>query len=50
MGYLRVVWGEGRVTDCRIVDGSERVDATYVLGADYGDWKALQQGYDALRR
>jgi hypothetical protein len=25
------------------------VDATYVLAADYGDWKALHQGYDALR-
>ena len=47
--YLRVAWGEGRVTDCRIVDGSERVDATYVLAADYEDWKALHQGYDALR-
>ena len=48
-GYLRVVWGDNRVTDCRIVDGSEPVDATYVLAADYGDWKALHQGYDALR-
>jgi hypothetical protein len=47
--YLRVAWGEGRVTDCRIVEGSKAVDATYVLGADYEDWKALQQGYDALR-
>jgi hypothetical protein len=47
--HLRVTWGEGRVTDCRIVDGSEAVDATYVLAADYSDWKALHQGYDALR-
>ena len=45
--YLRVAWGENRVTDCRIDDGS--VDATYVLAADYEDWKALHQGYDALR-
>jgi len=47
--YLRVAWGEGRVTDCRIVDGPEALDATFVLAADYEDWKALHQGYDALR-
>lgn len=47
--YLLVVWGDNRVTDCRIVDGSEQVDATYVLGAEYEDWKALYEGYDALR-
>lgn len=47
--YLVVAWGDGRVTDCRIVDGSEPVDATYVLAADFQDWKALHQGYDALR-
>jgi hypothetical protein len=45
--YLLVAWGEGGVTDCRIVDGS--ADATYVLAADYQDWKALYSGYDALR-
>jgi hypothetical protein len=45
--YLLVAWGEGRVADCRIVEGS--VDATYVLAADYQDWKALYEGYDALR-
>ncbi len=42
-------WGEGRVTECRILDQGESVDATYVLAADYQDWKALHQGYDALR-
>src|SRR6202047_4107177 len=47
--YLRVAWGQGRVTDWRIVDGSEQVDATYVLAADYEDWKALHQGSDRLR-
>ena len=47
--YLLVAWGDGRVTDCRIVDGSETVDATYVLAADFQDWKALHEGYDALR-
>ena len=47
--YLVVAWGDNHVTDCRIVDESEPVDATYVLAADYEDWKALHQGYDALR-
>ena len=47
--YLVVAWGDGRVTDCRIVDGSETGDATYVLAADFQDWKALHEGYDALR-
>ncbi|MGB8503013.1 hypothetical protein [Mycobacterium sp.] len=47
--YLVVGWGEGRVTECRILDQGESVDATYVLAADYQDWKALHQGYDALR-
>jgi hypothetical protein len=47
--YLLVAWGGGGVTECRIVDGSAPVDATYVLAADYDDWKALHQGYDALR-
>ena len=28
---------------------SEPVEATYVLAADYHDWKALFEGYDALR-
>ncbi|HZA10952.1 hypothetical protein [Mycobacterium sp.] len=47
--YLLVAWGDNRVTDCRILDASEPVRATYVLAADYQDWKALLQGYDALR-
>ena len=25
------------------------MEATYVLAADYHDWKALFEGYDALR-
>ena len=32
-----------------MLDESEPVDATYVLAADYHDWKALFEGYDALR-
>jgi len=31
------------------VGESEPVEATYVLAADYHDWKALFEGYDALR-
>lgn len=47
--YLHVAWADGHVNDCRIVDGSESVQPTYVLAADFHDWKALYQGYDALR-
>lgn len=47
--YLVVGWSEGFVTECRILDESEPVQATYVLAADYHDWKALFEGYDALR-
>ncbi len=47
--YLFVRWGGDHVVECRLLDESEPVDATYVLAADYADWKALHQGYDALR-
>ena len=47
--YLVVRWSEGHVTDCLVLDESETVEATYVLAADYHDWKALFEGYDALR-
>lgn len=47
--YLMVAWGDDRVTECRILDEVEPATATYVLTADYKDWKALHQGYDALR-
>ncbi len=47
--YLVVGWSEGHVTECRVLDESEPVRATYVLAADYHDWKALFEGYDALR-
>jgi putative sterol carrier protein len=45
--YLVVGWGDGHVTECRVTD--DPTGATYVLAADYDDWKALNQGYDALR-
>ena len=47
--YLLVQWGGGTVTSCRIVGPAERAEATYVLGMDYADWRALHDGYDAQR-
>jgi hypothetical protein len=47
--YLFIQWGGGTVTDCRIIGPDDPLDATYVLHMDYGDWKALHDGYDAQR-
>jgi hypothetical protein len=47
--YLFVQWGGGTVTDCHIIGPDDPVKATYVLGMDYRDWKALHDGYDAQR-
>jgi hypothetical protein len=47
--YLFVQWGGGTVTDCRIIGPDDPLEATYVLGMDYRDWKALHDGYDAQR-
>ena len=47
--YLFVQWSGGTVTDCRIIGPDEPLGATYVLGMDYQDWKALHEGYDAQR-
>jgi hypothetical protein len=47
--YLFVQWGGGTVTDCRIIGPDEPLEATYVFGMDYQDWKALHEGYDAQR-
>ena len=47
--YLFVQWGDGKVTDARIIGPDEPLEATYVLGMDYQDWKALHDGYDAQR-
>ena len=46
---LFVQWGGGVATDCRIIGPDEPLKATYVLGMDYRDWKALHEGYDAQR-
>ena len=47
--YLLVEWGGGTVTDCHIIGPDDPLEATYVLGMDYADWKALHDGYDAQR-
>ena len=47
--YLYVSWAEYFVTECRVLDENEPVAATYVLEADFADWKAFFCGYDALR-
>ena len=53
--YLFVQWGGGEVTDCRLIGPDDLPTspapsmATYVLGMDYQDWKALHDGYDAQR-
>ena len=47
--YLYVSWSGYFVAECRILDATGAIDATYVLAADYADWKALFSGYDALR-
>ena len=46
---LHVQWGGGTVTDCRVTGTGEQPDATYVLGMDYADWRALHEGYDPQR-
>jgi len=54
--YLFVQWAGGTVTDCRIIGPDDPpptspalFNATYMLGMDYRDWKALHDGYDAQR-
>ncbi len=47
--YLFVQWAGGTVADCQIIGPGDPLNATYVLGMDYADWKALHDGYDAQR-
>jgi hypothetical protein len=47
--YLFVQWDGGTVTDCQVIGPDDPLEATYVLGMDYRDWKALHEGYDAQR-
>ena len=42
-------WGDGKVADARIIGPDDPLEASYVLGMDYQDWKALHDGYDAQR-
>jgi hypothetical protein len=47
--YLFVQWEAGAVTDCHITGPDDPLAASYVLGMDYRDWRALHEGYDAQR-
>jgi hypothetical protein len=47
--HLFVQWHDGTVADCQIIGPGGPPEATYVLGMDYQDWKALHEGYDAQR-
>jgi hypothetical protein len=47
--YLFVQWGGGQAAEARIIGPDEPLKASYVLGMDYQDWKALHDGYDAQR-
>jgi hypothetical protein len=47
--YLFVQWGGGKVADARIIGPDDPLEASYVLGMGYQDWKALHDGYDAQR-
>ena len=47
--YLLIQWGGGTVTDGHLIGPDDPLEATYVLGMGYRDWKALHDGYDAQR-
>ena len=47
--YLLVRWDGGTVTGGQIIGPDEPLGASYVLGMDYRDWKALSEGYDPQR-
>jgi hypothetical protein len=47
--YLFVQWEGGTVASTRIIGPDDPLEATFVLGMDYADWKALHEGYDAQR-
>ena len=46
---LYIQWGGGTVTGCRVTGPGDQQEATYVLGMDYADWRALHDGYDPQR-
>ncbi len=47
--YLYLQWNGGTVTDVQVIGPDDPLKATYVLGMDYADWKALHEGYDPQR-
>ena len=47
--YLFVQWAGGTVTSCHVAGPDRPAGATYVLGMDYADWRALHEGYDPRR-
>ena len=47
--YLLVQWAGGTVASTAIIGPDDPLEATFVLGMDYADWKALHEGYDAQR-
>jgi hypothetical protein len=47
--WLFVAWDGGTVADCRIAGPADPPKASYELGMDYAEWKALHDGYDAQR-
>ena len=47
--YLFVQWAGGTVASTAIIGPDDPLEATFVLGMDYADWKALHEGYDAQR-
>jgi hypothetical protein len=47
--YLYLDWARGSVTDGHLIGPDDPLQAAYVLGMDYADWKALHDGYDAQR-
>jgi hypothetical protein len=47
--YLFVQWGDGDVTDCRIIGPDDPLEATYVLTGSFAAWRDLLEGYDAKR-
>jgi hypothetical protein len=46
--WLHVQWASGTVS-CAIAGPEERPAASYLLGMDFADWRALHGGYDAQR-
>jgi len=44
-----VQWAGGTVASTSIIGPDDPLEATFVLGMDYADWKALHEGYDAQR-